>query len=57
MPEYESDDALLAQLASEFPAVSARVIAAVLAAYLATMPTMAMAVVAAHDRLIDACAT
>jgi hypothetical protein len=57
MPDYESDQGLLAQLASEFPAVPARVIAAVLAAYLATMPTLELAVVAAHDRLVDVCAT
>ena len=57
MPSYESDEGVLAQLASEFPAVSARVIAAVLAAHLATTPSLAAAVVAAHDRLVDACAT
>jgi hypothetical protein len=57
MPDYESDDGVLAQLVSQFPAVPARVIAAVLAAYLATAPTLAVAAVAAHDRLIDACAT
>jgi hypothetical protein len=57
MPDYESDQGVLAQLASEFPAVPARVIAAVLAAFLATTPNLATAVVAAHDRLIDACAT
>jgi len=48
---------VLTQLVSEFPAVPARVIAAVLAAYLATAPTLAVAAAAAHDRLIDACAT
>ncbi len=50
----DTDDAAQARLASEFPDVPARIIAAVLAAYRRVTPTLADAVKAARDRIADA---
>jgi hypothetical protein len=56
MPDYESDQSAIQSLVHDFPKVSSRVLAEVLAAYLRTKPTLDEAVRAAHDRIVDACA-
>ncbi|HZZ98237.1 MAG TPA: hypothetical protein VFE19_14535 [Jatrophihabitantaceae bacterium] len=56
MPDYESDEHAMQTLVREFPMVSCRVLAEVLAAYLRSKPTLTEAVAAAHDRIADACA-
>jgi hypothetical protein len=56
MPDYETDQSAIQSLVRDFPRVSSRVLAEVLAAYLRTKPTLDEAVRAAHDRIVDACA-
>jgi hypothetical protein len=56
MPDYESDEQAMQRLVRDFPGVSARVLAEVLAAYLRSEPSVADAVAAAHERIADACA-
>jgi hypothetical protein len=56
MPYYESDEQAMQGLVRDFPGVSSRVLAEVLAAYLRSRPTVAEAVAAARDRIADACA-
>jgi hypothetical protein len=56
MPDYETDQSAIQSLVRDFPRVSSRVLAEVLAAYLRTRPNIDEAVRAAHDRIVDACA-
>ena len=56
MPDYESDEEAMRLLVRDFPRVSSRVLAEVLAVYLRSKPTRTEAVAAAHDRIADACA-
>jgi len=49
-------DRALEQLTSEFPLVSARVIVAMFLRYLELTDTLAEAVAATRDRILDACA-
>ena len=54
MPDYDSEQDVIAELVNEFPAVPGRIIARILHAYLETSDDLAHAAQATRTRLDDA---